>query len=144
MNQITGADGNLLPSKAVSANSRMPVLNIIISTTPPDEPVLSDDNDDESDSSDESDAPDGFYVELSLSCTNDDGDIEEHSAIFNFGSESNYTEHAENGFDDFDSYFDDAINVNFPGWVYADEWEETHIHGSELPLDHDGAIVDID
>ncbi len=147
LSQITGANGKLLPSRTVSAHKKAPVLNIITSSSPEepvDLPEYSSDDSNGSDESFSSESPDGFYVELSLSCTNEDGDGEGHSAIFNFGSESNYMEHAEGGFEDFDTYFEDAINVNYPGWSYADEWEELEIHGSELPEDHDGAIVDID
>ena len=140
LSQITGANGKLLPSRTVSAHKRAPVLNIITSVTPEQPVAVPDCSSDDS----SSESPDGFYVELSLSCTNEDGDCEGHSAIFNFGSESNYIEHGEGGFEDFDTYFEDAINLNYPGWSYADEWEEHEIHGSELPEDHDGAIVDID
>ena len=143
LSQITGADGKLLPSRTVSAHKRAPVLNIIMSSSP-EQPVDVPEYSSGSDESFSSESPDGFYVELSLSCTNEDGDAVEHSAIFNFGSESNYIDHGERGFEDFDTYFEDAINLNYPGWSYADEWEELQIHGSELPEDHDGAIVDID
>jgi hypothetical protein len=99
---------------------------------------------DSEDSKDSSSSEDGdFYVELSLTCTNDDDDYGEHNIIFNFGSESKYMEHAENGFDELDGIFEDAIATHFPSWTYANEWEESCVHGPDLPDDYDGAVIDI-
>lgn len=96
-----------------------------------------------SDGSDGSETTDGFYVELSLCCTNDEGDQEYHKVMFNFETEENYVEHGDTGFEDLDTYFMDGVNCNFPGWEYADEWEEYMVHGQDLPDDHDGVVIDI-
>jgi len=105
-------------------------------------------SDDESDNDDNeslslSEDSDGFYVEVSLSCTNDDGDSSDQIVIFNFGSESNYMDKAENGFDDLESTFEDTVSTYFPECTYSGEWEENNVHGSELPDDYEGPVVDI-
>lgn len=138
MKQITGAGGELLPSKTVPFNVRSPVLNVV------SEDINSALDDLSTESSYDSDEDsDGFYVEMSLSCVNKEGVYDERRAIFNFRSSSNYINHADTGFDDIESYFEDSINRNFPGWSYADEWEEFHVYDNEFPEDHDGIIIDV-
>ncbi len=119
--------------------STTPIINIVPPVPPTEDSFESSD-----DSSESTEVEEGFYYEVAITCTNDDGDQEDHAIIFNFGSESNYDEHAEGGFEDFDEYFHDAISLNHPEWDYADEWEELHLHGPVLPEHHDGVIIDID
>ncbi len=147
---ITAENGELMPATVINAtNDRIknPVLLKIVSKEIPGEASVaaaSPSTDDASDSSDDtSEGEDGFYVELSLTCTNDDGEQEDRLVTFNFETEDNYLEHGENGFEDLETYFQDGISMNHAGWCYADEWEEHHIHGNELPEDHEGEIVDI-
>lgn len=143
--KITNAEGDLLPSVTVSTGTSAPKLNIV--TLQPKAPLAVTDSHEDLEESYESSSEeeDGFYVEVSLACTSDDGDHEYHTVMLNFGSESNYLEHSEAGFDDFDQYFHDAIALNFANWEYADEWEETEIHAHDLPdyHDHDSVIIDI-
>jgi hypothetical protein len=140
LQQITGADGNLLPAKVVPATIKAPVLNII---TPKSENNSESDLDSDTDDS-MSDEEGDFYVEFSLTCTNEDGDIEDHVIVFNFGTESNYMSHAENGFDELNTYFIEAIELIYPGWTYDNEWDELAIHGSDSPTDYAEAIIDIE
>lgn len=106
-------------------------------------PVVSDDSDDSGTQS--SSEEDGYYVELTLSCVNDeDGEITEHNVMFNFETEENYIDQGQNGFDELEeTYFQDAISQNYPGWTYDGGWEEHTIHGSELPDDYDGEVINI-
>ena len=155
ISQLTGSDGKLLPSKVISADKPGPVLNIVSSVPESDElPDLSDafgdDNDNDSgddtdDNSEDDDSEDdeGYYVEFALTCTNEEGETEDHPAVFNFGTRSNYNDQVEEGLD-LDDYFNDSIGVNYPGWTYADEWVELEVYGSELPDDYDGAVVNVE
>ena len=86
---------------------------------------------------------DGFYVELSLTCTNDEGETEEQRLVFNFETEQNYLDQGENGFEELEGYFPDALSSNCPGWEYANEWEEYCVHGNELPDDYDGEVINV-
>jgi len=99
------------------------------------------DIDEEEESS--SEFEEGFYVELSLTSTNEDGEPEDKRVIFNFTTENSYVENGENGYEDLEGQFEDAIATNYPGWTYAGEWEEYHVHGTDLPEDNDSPVVDV-
>lgn len=92
---------------------------------------------------DESEPEEGFYVELALTCVDQDENQEEKNIIFNFESEENYVEHGENGYEDLEETFEDAVSTHYPGWTYANELEEHHIHGNELPEDNELPVVDV-
>lgn len=135
LNQIgspTDTSGNVVKLKVVN-----PVPKAIAVTVDSDE----DDVEESEDSS--SNEGDGFYVELTLTCTNEDDDNADHNIVFNFGSESKYMDHAESGFDELDGIFEDAVSTHYPSWSYANEWEESCVHGSDMPEDYDGPVVDI-
>lgn len=85
----------------------------------------------------------GFYVELSLTSTNEDGEPEDKLVIFNFICEKTYVEHGENGYEDLEEQFEDAISTYYPGWTYAGEWEEHQVHGTELPEDNETPVVEV-
>ena len=106
-------------------------------------PVVSDDEGSDSDT--ESSEEEGYYVELALSCVNDeDGETAEHNVMFNFETEENYVDQGDNGFEELEEmYFQDAISQNFPGWTYDGAWEEFTVHGNELPEDYDGEVINI-
>lgn len=165
MDSITGKDGELLPFKVVTVPEQKPVTLKIVSpaTTSPGSvsstgkpgvatlPVLSkvkkvesdDELSDEHESEDESEPEEGFYVELALTCTDEDGEQENKHIIFNFENEDTYVENGENGYEDLEGNFEDAISTHYPGWTYAGEWEEHHIHGNELPEDDELPVVDV-
>jgi len=85
----------------------------------------------------------GFYVELSLTSTNEDGEPEDKLVIFNFLTEESYVEHGENGYEDLEEQFEDSISNYYPGWTYAGEWEEHQVHGTELPEDNETPVVEV-
>lgn len=132
---ITDENGDLLPTKIVPHTVRAPVLRIV---TPPDMDNVESDG---SDVSSEEEA--GFYVEMSLTCVTGEDEREDHLLMFNFDTEENYMEHAENGFEEMETYFEEAISANFLGLNYADEWEEHHVYGDVLPEDHEGIVTDV-
>lgn len=103
----------------------------------------SDDYDESSEPSSSSEDTDGFYVEMTLTCTNDDNDYADHNVVFNFGSESKYMEHAESGFEELDGIFEEAVATHFPSWTYANEWEESAVHGNEVPDDDSAVVVEV-
>lgn len=136
---ITSTDGELMKPEIVSKSKNAPKLQIV---PPKPTSVVADDETEEDYDEESSSEVDGFYVELSLACTNDEGDRDEQLLVFNFETEENYNEYVENGFEDLEGYFNDAVNANCPMWTYADEFEEHHVYGNEYP-DFDGIIVDV-
>ena len=143
---ITAADGELMPSKVVSKHDVTLNPVILQAKSTPSKSVKSskqNESDEEEESSSSSSSEEGFFVEFELVCANDDGEHDNKPVVFNFETEENYMEHAETGFDDLDGYFGDAVNANFPGWSYADEWEERQMYGNELPEDYEGDIVTV-
>lgn len=165
MDSITGKDGELLPFKVVTVPEKKVTLKIVnsvpnpavkpgVATLPvPSKPkvakvkkVESDEelsDEDEHESEDESEPEEGFYVELALTCTDQDGEQENKHLIFNFESEDNYVENGENGYEDLEGNFEDAVSTHYPGWSYAGELEEHHVHGNELPEDNELPVVDV-
>lgn len=115
----------------------------VVNPVPKDKDEDDDDEVSFSDSGDSSDE-DGFYVELTLTCTNEADDNADHNIVFNFGSESKYMDHAESGFDELDGIFEETVSTNFPSWSYANEWEEACVHGPDMPEDYEGPVVDIE
>lgn len=89
----------------------------------------------------ETEEENGFYVEMTLSCLDENDDPVEHNIVFNFGSENKYMDHAETGFDELDTVFEDAILLHFPMCTYNNEWDELCVHGTDEP-DSD-VIVDV-
>jgi len=137
LSTITDKNGHLFPSKIVSSTMKLPALHIAKDCV---------DSYESYDSSSEEDSyseEDGFYVEISISCVNDENDQEDYLVLFNFGTEDNYMEHADSGFEELESYLPDAVSVNYVGWYYSDKWEETQIYGNEVPDDYEGTIIDI-
>lgn len=170
MNSITDKDGELLPFKVVSVPDKKVTLKIVnpaapttsvasavkpgVATLPaPSKPKVAkvkkvESDGEDSDLSDqeeeeESETEEGFYVELALTCTNEDEEQENKHVIFNFETEENYLENGENGYEDLEGNFEDAISTHYPGWTYAGELEEHHIHGNELPEDNELPVVDV-
>ena len=155
------ASKTVSPSKAVklqivppkpTLNTIVPPLSGTVQTVQPvapkkgrkvKSPVVSDDED--SGSGSDSSEEEGYYVELALTCVNDDdGEVAEHNVMFNFETEENYLEQAENGYEELEeTYLQDAVSQNFPGWSYDGAWEEHTIHGNELPEDYDGEVINI-
>lgn len=161
MTKLVGKDGKLLPSTVSSTVSSSPVrLNIIKPPVPAPAPSAvvkpkrtrkpkdeseedEDGEDDQSDSSG-SENEEGYYVEISVTCNNDEGEEEEHPIICNYKTEENYMEHADNGFDSLENCLRDAIASHFPLLEYADQWEDVTVHGDELPEDHDDDMIVVD
>ncbi len=132
LNQIgspTDTSGNSIKLKVVNQVPKPAVV-----------PADSDDEDVVESEDSSSNEGDGFYVELTLTCTNEDEDNGDHNVVFNFGSENRYMDHAESGFDELESIFEDAISTHFPSWSYANEWEESCVHGPDMPEDYDGPV----
>ena len=136
--QIVPPKTNLTPSFRAAAETKKEPKKV-------KSPVVSDDDEDKSDSGSESSEEEGYYVELALSCVNDeDGETAEHNVMFNFETEENYVDQGENGYEELEEmYFQDAISQNFPGWTYDGAWEEFTVHGNELPEDYDGEVINI-
>ena len=134
LSRIIGHDGELLPSKKVTVSN---IPDLAVSAKSPEYEY---DSDSDSDSSDE----EGFYYEVLVTCSShQDDETKNLPIIVNFGSKSNYLYHAEISFEDIDIFLHDAVILNYPEWEYADEWEETCIHGEDLPDYYDGVVVDI-
>lgn len=137
---ITASEDNQIrmPSVPVNPVIKLNIVNTNSLINSPSEEYSS-----ESDSDDE--VEEGYYVEFSLLCSDDDGNEEHQTLMLNFGTESNYLDCAEAGFDGLDDYFIDGISLNFPEWDYADDWEELDVYGDQLPDHHDpdAVIVDI-
>lgn len=147
---FTGKDGELLPAKVINkpkATKKLslkivPPKPVVVNVSDDDDSGLSTDDFDESDNVSSESSEEGFYVEMSLSCTNDDGEQENHYLVFNFETEQNYMDHAESGYEDMEDYFEEAIATNLNGWTYDGEFEENDIFGPDAP-DYDGVIVNV-
>lgn len=133
-----------LPPLASINTQRLPPLKQGVKPAPKKQSRdSSDDEEDEVSEDDETSEEGSFYVELILTCVDEEDNMEENSCVFNFVSRSNYQDHLDEGFDDIEKQFKDSIDVNYPGMTYANEWEEGEIYGETEP-DHDGAIVTVE
>ena len=138
----TGAKSPVIKLNIVKPGGTTPVLKPVTVPVPPVTVGSDVDSEDYDDSSSSSEEGDGYYVEVTLTCENDDGDSAEHNVVLNFGSETRYMDHAESGFDELDEIFTDAVSLHFPLWTYSNEWEEVTVHGAEFD-DDEAIVVDI-